>query len=257
MIPREACPPVLIENHPTCASGLDRQEHLADAIPDEKRPALLMWRSPPALIVGRGDTRLPRFEAAVEKLAAEGWPVLVRNSGGLACPVSPGTLQIALARRVVPGGTTEALYEELARLLIAALSPYGLEAVAGERPDAFCPGRYDISLKHTKIAGLSQRWRQRSGAFDATTAAALIIDGDPSELARITNLFYRTAGAARVCSAGAVGSMKAALSPHAPETEILFEEIAIRVEALIAAEPFLRSELPLATGDKEEPDDES
>ena len=43
-------------------------------------PRALLWQGPQCLIVTRKDTRLPRYQAACEQLAAEGWPVFVRNA---------------------------------------------------------------------------------------------------------------------------------------------------------------------------------
>jgi hypothetical protein len=48
--------------------GLTRQQARADALTDQSsRPRLLVWRSQPALLVSRSETRLPRFAAARER----------------------------------------------------------------------------------------------------------------------------------------------------------------------------------------------
>ncbi|MGL6480688.1 lipoyl protein ligase domain-containing protein, partial [Aeromonas caviae] len=59
-------------------------------------PRALLWQGPQCLIVTRKDTRLPRYQAACEQLAAEGWPVFVRDSGGTAVPHGAGILNLSL-----------------------------------------------------------------------------------------------------------------------------------------------------------------
>ena len=210
--------------------GLHAQEGLAEHAGEA--PLLFAWRTPRGLIVGRTDTRLPGFEAAVERLAKEGWPVIVRRSGGSACPVSPGTLQIALARPVVPRMSIDATYEELVDLIARLLRTYGLEAEAGEKPDAFCPGRYDMSVAGRKLVGMSQHWRQWHGAPTATTAATLIVDEDLVELSRIVDLFYETAGGTLRCSPEAVGSVRQALGASAPDGALLQQDLVERLSAI-------------------------
>ena len=120
-IGRCAAPPaVFFDDFKTAQLGLLRQERLADEI-SCNRPRLLLWRAPPALIVGRRDTRLPDFADAVDRLVAKGWPVLIRRSGGGACPISRGTLQIALARTVFTGATIDDAYIEMANMIRTVL----------------------------------------------------------------------------------------------------------------------------------------
>jgi len=70
-------------------------------------------------------------------------------------------------------------YRHLARILIDALGQLGLKATTGEIADAFCPGRYDLSLGGRKIAGLAQRRRRALDGGQAILAhACLLVDGD-------------------------------------------------------------------------------
>ena len=220
--------------------GLQRQQQLAEQLGSENERRFLVWRAPQALITGRSDSRLPDFSRAEDCLRDEGWPVLIRRSGGTACPISRGTLQIALASIIVPGVTIDAAYLELASFIGSVLKSYGLEAEIGEKPRAFCPGRYDISVNGRKIAGLSQHWRRCNGRSTVTTAATLIVDGDPAKLARITNLFYQSAGGQARYDPSAIGSLGSALQQSslpghsgAGETGLsLVEDIRLRMKAM-------------------------
>ncbi len=220
---------VCLDDFKTAELGLARQERLAEEITRDCQRVLLVWQAPRALIVGRSDARLPQFAAAANRLLAEGWPVLIRRSGGSACPISRGTLQIALARTVFPGLTIDAAYIELTNVIRTVLESYGLRAETQGKPAAFCPGRYDISVNGRKVAGLSQHWRQCNGDFTVTTAATMIVEQDPEEIAHIVNLFYRVAGSAERCSAPAVGALRQDLPVDAAFDPPLMGDVGNRI----------------------------
>ena len=128
-----------------------------------------------ALIVPARISSLPGFAEAAAMSAARDWPVLVRATGGAPVPQFPGMLNIALAYRVAadrPWSIDDA-YRHLATLLTDALKPLGLDAKTGEIADAFCPGRYDLSLDGRKIAGLAQR-RKRAATIDGVGGQAIL-----------------------------------------------------------------------------------
>ena len=127
---------VFFEDFKTADLALLRQEQLAEEISCNHQRLLFLWRAPRALVVGRSDTRLPHFADAVDRLLAEGWPVLIRRSGGSACPVSEGTLQIALARAVFTATTIDSAYIELANMIRTVLESYGLKVQSGAGPAA-------------------------------------------------------------------------------------------------------------------------
>ena len=219
----------------TAQLGVLRQEQLAEGI-SCSRPHLLLWRAPPALIVGRSDSRLPHFADAADRLVAEGWPVLIRRSGGSACPISKGTLQIALARTATTEITIDSAYTELTNLIRTVLESYGLKVETCSKSSAFCPGRYDISVNGRKIAGLSQHWRQCNGHITVTTAATMIVDQEPEAIAHIVNLFYRVAGSTEHCSASAVGALRQALPVDVTFDAPLMEDVCNRIAKAARAE---------------------
>jgi hypothetical protein len=231
-----APPAIFFDEFETADLGLRRQELLAEEISGNRQRLLLLWRAPRALVVGHSDTRLPHFSDAVDRLLAEGWPVLIRRSGGSACPVSRGTLQVALARALLAETTIDAAYIEMANMIRAVLGSYGLEAATGKTANSFCAGRYDISVEGRKVAGLSQHWRQRQGQVTVTTAATVIVEDAPGEIARIVNLFYRVAGSAEHCSASAVGALRQHLPADATFDAPLVKDVCSRFAKAARAE---------------------
>lgn len=105
----------------------------------------------------------------------------VRATGGAPVPQFPGMLNLALAYRLDAdrSWSLDDGYRHLAGILIAALGRLGLTAAIGEIADAFCPGRYDLSLGGRKIAGLAQRRRRSADGGQAVLAhACLLVEGD-------------------------------------------------------------------------------
>ncbi len=124
---------------------------------------------------------LPGFTEAAAAAEAQGWPVHIRATGGAPVPQFPGMLNLALAYRLDAdrSWSLDDGYRHLAGVLIAALRKLGLEAEIGEIADAFCPGRYDLSLGGQKIAGLAQRRRRATDGGQAILAhACLLVDGE-------------------------------------------------------------------------------
>jgi lipoate-protein ligase A len=190
-------------------AGLAHQQALADQLTSElSAPWLLVWRSERALLVSRTETRLPHFEDAVADLRNIGWPVVLRKSGGRACPVGPGTVQVSMIDPIL-SLTINGRYAVLAELLQAALRRYRVLAQTGFVAGAYCPGTYDLAVAGRKIAGMSQHcFRNRCGIRCAVTAASINIEQAPDEVARVVNRFYCHAGSALHCDAGTLTNMR-------------------------------------------------
>jgi len=192
----------------SAAEGQRRQDYFEGAPDDPGAPALLIWQAPRALLAAPADTRAPQFAAAARACADAGWPVVPRRPGGRVCPISPGTLQLAISRPVAEGVTIEAGYEEMAGLIEALLAHHGLSGTRTLCAQAFCPGRYDIAVAGRKIAGLAQAWRKHRGAMVAITGASVILDDAPETLADAVNLFYAGFPDAPACLPEAIGSVR-------------------------------------------------
>lgn len=82
----------------TVEAGLQaEQDLLAQVCSGDQEYGLLFWQpSDRALVMPRRLSRLPGFEQACEALAASGWPVLLRETGGEPVPQSAATINIAL-----------------------------------------------------------------------------------------------------------------------------------------------------------------
>lgn len=141
--------------------------------------------------------------------------MLVRGSGGGACPIGAGTVQCALIR-ALPRGTSsiEETYGALAAWIQGALEAFGISTSMGPVPDAFCPGKHEIVAGGRKIAGTAQHWRAGgAGSHVAIAAASINVEDDPKSIAAVVNEFYRLAGGSFRCAPSAITSVRAELAP--------------------------------------------
>lgn len=172
----------------------EEQRWLRDCARDGLARAHL-WQAPQSLIVTRKDMRLPRYQAACEQLAAEGWPVHVRDSGGTAVPHGAGILNLSL---LLPRTTTDLAhyYWLLGAPLLTLLAEFGLEGSYDFVPGSFCDGQYNLVIGGRKITGTAQRWlapgQDHNGAVLAQ--AMLLVAGDVDEGTRMASRFYELAG---------------------------------------------------------------
>lgn len=138
---------------------------------------------------------MPRYQAACEQLAAEGWPVFVRDSGGTAVPHGAGILNLSL---MLPRTTTDLAhyYRLLGAPLLALLEEHGLAGSYDFVPGSFCDGQYNLVIGGRKVTGTAQRWlapgRDHDGAVLAQ--AMLLVAGDVDEGTRMASRFYELAG---------------------------------------------------------------
>lgn len=161
-------------------------------------PSFRLWRSMPAVIASNADTRLPHFDFAVQRLTQQGWPVVVRDTGGSAIPNGPGVVNLSffIARGETSTVDIDTVYRLICEPIIETLAYWGVRAQMGAVDDAFCDGRYNIVAGGRKIAGTAQAWRGggRLTPGYILAHAALFVDIDTIAATNIVNRFYYLAG---------------------------------------------------------------
>lgn len=198
--------------YPTVAAGLAAEDALLEAVcQGDSEMGWLAW-SPrdQALVMPRRHQRLEGFDAACEQLAAQGWPVLFRNTGGTPVPQGPMVVNIALAVRRQSGGRVELEwgYRRFGETWCAWLETLGVTtANLGAAPGAYCDGRFNVRIGERKLVGTAQRWRRvkntkegkegsegGSGAMAMLVHGAMQVDAEPAELVEVVNTFQRAVG---------------------------------------------------------------
>lgn len=226
------------------ASQLAREAALGEAVArGDSPPTFRLWRNQRALVVSRRERRLPGFETASRRLAREGWPVFVRDSGGGAVPHGEGILLLSLVvpRRGAPVFSIEAFYRALCAPLQLALGDLGIETDFGSAPGAFCDGRFNLLHRGRKLAGTAQRWRGGPAGTGAVRGhvlahALLIVDPDLSAANAALNRFHVLAGSDQRVDPQASTTVRACLragrTPHdLPPGHSLTDAVRARVAA--------------------------
>ncbi|MFM4964727.1 protein ligase [Aeromonas bivalvium] len=195
-----------------------------------------LWQGPQCLIVTRKDTRLPRYQAACERLAREGWPVFVRDSGGTAVPHGAGILNLSL---MLPRTSTDLshYYRLLGAPLLGLLAQYGLAGSYDFVPGSFCDGQYNLVIGGRKVTGTAQRWlapgQDHAGAVLAQ--AMVLVEGDVDEGTRMASRFYELAGGELRFAPGTSTTLAQALQWQGSDGELV-TEISHRLQQRLAAD---------------------
>ncbi|HDZ8857807.1 TPA: protein ligase [Aeromonas dhakensis] len=227
--------PSLPSNHTPDQILTEEQRWLRECAHDHL-PRAHLWQAPQCLIVTRKDTRLPRYQAACEQLAAEDWPVHVRNSGGTAVPHGAGILNLSL---MLPRTTTDLAhyYRLLGAPLLALLGEYGLEGSYDFVPGSFCDGQYNLVIGGRKVTGTAQRWlapgQDHEGAVLAQ--AMLLVAGNVDEGTRMASRFYELADSELRFIPGTSTTLAQAIDWQGRDGELV-ERVRTRLTALLTLE---------------------
>ncbi|WP_448044225.1 lipoate--protein ligase family protein [Bradyrhizobium liaoningense] len=189
---------------PSPEAALRLELDLLDAVAEGRAPATFaLWSGRESLIVPRPMSKLESFAMASSELAARGWPVLVRETGGDLFPQSPGILNLTLCFPL-DGALERSIdrcYKRLCEPIVEALRSIGITASFGPVRESLCDGAYNIVVGGRKIAGTAQRWRRsrnvESGKCAALAHAGIFCDVDFAELCKVSNTFFAACGLER------------------------------------------------------------
>jgi lipoate-protein ligase A len=223
----------------TVENGLQaEQDLLASICAGDAEFGLLFWQpSDRALVMPRRLSRLPGFELACEVSAANGWPVLLRETGGEPVPQSGATVNIALVyappRSEGDHGRIETAYRRLCDPICQLLDELGGVASLGEVEGAFCDGRFNVNLDGRKMVGTAQRWRQSKGGQRPVglVHGALLLEDEREGMVAAVNRFNEACGLdQRVRTESHIALHEKYPAPHALERlETLYQDLLDRL----------------------------
>jgi len=193
--------------------------------------------------VTRRDTFRPGFSDAVLAANGEGYPVLVRSSGGGATAADRGTFGFSIIRPAEEdfGRGIPERYDEAAALVLGAFSRLGLAAEVGEVRDEFCPGDHSVRVggweDGMKLCGIAQRVTRR-----ATSVGGIVLVEGEEDLTRVLTKVYGalglpfrpgSVGSARRAGSGA--PVEAFLEAFAAEAERRYDATRVPLDEETAA----------------------
>ena len=184
------------------AEGLKRDSCLLKEVTRTKRGATIrLWENPQCLVVTGKETRFPAFDNACKQLIKEGWPVIVRESGGTTVPHQPGILNFSLLipQYKQPHFDLDTVYMALCEPLRMAMCKLGLDADYGETEGSYCDGRYNLNVEGLKVTGTAQKImlspeNSKGVTHGVLAQAMLMVDADAQEGTHWVNRFYELAG---------------------------------------------------------------
>ncbi len=178
-------------------------------------PTYGLRRQRPYVLLGPQDLRLPRTEAGVAWLQAQGLPVYVRVGGGAAVLLDEGCLSFFAAIPTRDLGSVDENFRALTAPVRTALARLTVPVRFGRAPGSFCEGPQDlVSQGGRKIAGVSQALRRGY----SLVSGMLLVRQDPVATTALLQEFYRRAGSGRELRASAVTSLAQELG-RAPSLE--------------------------------------
>ena len=176
--------------------GFGLQQAVLEEVAEGSRGiTTLLWSSSHYVGATRPETRLSGFGEAHRLAEQDGFPVLVRNSGGGAVAANEGSISFSITFPVED--MRQGLYEryaEGAEIVVDALEGLGVEAEPGPVEGEFCPGAYSVRVggpQGFKVAGLAQRVTRRAARMEA-----LVLVSRTEELRRVLARFYGALGLA-------------------------------------------------------------
>ena len=203
-----------------------------DQIASDERPATVSI-TPSTRHVGvtRRDTFRPGFTDAVRASHEEGYPVLVRGSGGGATAAGAGTFGFSIFRPADAEETKRGIrdrYDEASALVLGAFGRLGVRSEVGEVREEFCPGDHSIRVggweDGAKLVGIAQRLTRR-----ATSVGGIVLVTGEEELARVLSRVYgamdlpfrpESVGSLRL--SGSAATVEDAMEAFAAETKLRY-----------------------------------
>ena len=198
-------------------------------------PCICIKTEPRCLVVTRREARMENFAQASAALGAEGWPVVVRSSGGSCVPQGPGMLNLSVIHPRIKGWTLEDGYLLLCYLLGRLLASYGIDAETGEVPGSFCDGRFNLQIGEKKLVGTAQRWAGGNREHAAVLAhACLLVDLDLPEVTGRINQLYRLCNNPQHFDPDACTTLRKALPSSQLSTEAFVAKVEQRLAELLS-----------------------
>ncbi|UTW04004.1 lipoate--protein ligase family protein [Amphritea atlantica] len=180
--------------------GLELEQHLFDQVlTGQVQCGYALWRSKQALVVPKSATNRSNFQQASDYCAEQGWPVVVRSTGGELTPQNDGFINLSLVIKCKKGQMSiRDSYLVICNAILGWLAENGIKGECSAIDGAFCDGDFNVVIDGRKIAGTAQRWKKIISPVASTDGrdmallmhAVILCDGDLPVMWNISNAFY-------------------------------------------------------------------
>lgn len=156
---------------------------------DNNQSIIHFWQLSQTLILGMKDSRVPHLTQGLKTIQEAGYYPLLRNSGGLGVVSDSGVLNVSLIlpKREINNLSIDDGYQAMLDWLNRTIYGRTTKIIAGEVADSYCPGKFDLSIKRKKIAGIAQR-RVKEGV---AIMMYLSVSGNQLQRGELVRSFYQ------------------------------------------------------------------
>jgi len=182
------------------SEGLELEQKLLDQVLSGRvQCGYALWRSKQALVVPRSATNRSNFQAASDYCTEQGWPVVIRSTGGELTPQSEGFINLTMAIKCKKGQMSiRESYLVICNAILGWLSGSGIQGECASIEGAFCDGDFNVVIDGRKLAGTAQRWKKITNPLASADGsdmallmhAVILCDGDLPVMWDISNQFY-------------------------------------------------------------------
>ena len=180
----------------------------------DQTPRFLIWEPIENVMVLPASSKWKATPELTNHMAAHGWQLEQRKTGGSPVPQTPGVLNLSM---VYPWPSELELsmsksYQLLITILELWLSNYGVSVHTGEVKGAYCNGAFNLSINNNKFIGTAQRISRSSSAnsnikVGVLAHAFILINPNITHLVDAVNQCYLKSGNQEVFSRDAMTSL--------------------------------------------------
>jgi lipoate-protein ligase A len=193
----------------TISADRERTREMLDRTGETGEPAVRVWTPHRQVAFGRREAAQAGYDRARTAAREHGFDPVERSVGGRAVAYTGSTVAFAHATPAEnPRAGVDDRYDAAVDRLRRALATLGVDAVAGEPPDSFCPGSHSLQCGG-KVVGVAQRVRT-----DAALVAGCVVVDDREAVAAVLAAVYDAFG--QPFDPESVGSVAAAGGPSDP-----------------------------------------
>jgi lipoate-protein ligase A len=164
-----------------------------------RQPRLWLWRPTTTIVLTSRERELAESPTA-RSFGAQGWAIVVRDSGGGPVALGPACLNVSWLTPVKSATSIEQGYLAFCQPLLAAMAGLGVQAYCAPLPGSYCDGRFNLVVAGRKLAGTAQRiYGTAQGSARLSHAVLHVLPGVVRQLAEL-NRFLVSAKSAEPMS---------------------------------------------------------
>ncbi|MEZ8092515.1 lipoate--protein ligase family protein [Photobacterium swingsii] len=189
--------------------------------------ALMLWQAKTPTLVLPAGNKWPVTEQSKQSLAAQGWQLTSRKTGGAPVPQLPGIINLSHIYHW-PGKepyNIQKAYLQLCHVLSLFFEGLGVDVDIHATPGSYCDGDYNLNINKQKVVGTAQRvLLKKGGGQIVLSQACILLDVDLEDIVTPVNFYNQVCGNSTVIDAKVHTPLYAHL-PTLPSVDSLFQQL--------------------------------